>query len=151
MWKHQHRTAYERLLRRLLKLPQQPAVLLLNHYAYVHAEGRYYYAMGKLLRVSSWVANCGLRMPSVCVCMRAEDHVNVLASYYGVPSLSMRDAIWPLILANVSGYYTHLSGECLPPQLDPIKYCENMRNAWTAAGGNLSAVDKNSLLYYGAY
>ena len=103
--------------------------------------------------VSDWLLAAALmlcdssRVPPL---FASEDHLNVLASYYGgLPSISFRDAVWPLIVANISGYHVHTTVECLPPDLKSHYYCEKARSTLTAAGSDLAAIDKNSLLYYG--
>ena len=75
--------------------------------------------------------------------------MNVLASYYGLPSLSLRDAVWPLMKANVPGYRVHMGQQCLPPESNPAKYCEDLRDKLASGGGLLSEVDRDSLLYNG--
>ncbi|KAG2446602.1 hypothetical protein HYH02_008587 [Chlamydomonas schloesseri] len=64
-----HRRAFERLLRKALSWPSRPAVVLVNMFAAGAARGRYYY--------------------------NAERDFSELASYYGVPAVSLKAALVP--------------------------------------------------------
>ncbi|KAL4423959.1 hypothetical protein ABPG75_001260 [Micractinium tetrahymenae] len=81
-----HRKAYEQLIRRLLALPGQPAVVLLHHYAWWMAAGDG--AKGGLF----------YRQP--------EGQHTILAHYYDLPSVSVRAAVWRLMQAGVEGFKT---------------------------------------------
>ncbi|GFR51316.1 hypothetical protein Agub_g13681 [Astrephomene gubernaculifera] len=70
------RRAFERLLRKLQRLPSQPAVLLVNMFAYTAAHGKYWHS--------------------------AERDFNELATYYGLPSVSLRAAVLPSALSSSS-------------------------------------------------
>ncbi|KXZ49521.1 hypothetical protein GPECTOR_21g747 [Gonium pectorale] len=63
------RRAFERLVRKVLSLPSRPAVVLVNMYAAGAAKGRYWH--------------------------NAERDFNELASYYGLPSVSLKAAVVP--------------------------------------------------------
>ncbi|KDD76842.1 hypothetical protein H632_c89p2 [Helicosporidium sp. ATCC 50920] len=72
------RLHFEQLLRRLVQLPGCPAVAVLATYSYFKADKRFYQS--------------------------AETDMGVLARYYDVPVLSMRNAVWPLLQADVPGF-----------------------------------------------
>ncbi|PNH03065.1 hypothetical protein TSOC_010906 [Tetrabaena socialis] len=67
------RRAFERLLRKVLRLPSRPAVLLVNMFALQAARGRYWHS--------------------------AERDFMDLATYYGLPSVSLRAAVLPTATA----------------------------------------------------
>ncbi|KAI3430747.1 hypothetical protein D9Q98_009159 [Chlorella vulgaris] len=80
------RRAYEQLVRKALRLPSRPAVLLLHSYAW-------YYAFGD-------GATGGLFYPIT------EGHLTMLSQYYDVPALSVRTATWRLMQAGIQGFST---------------------------------------------
>ncbi|PSC76523.1 Beta-glucan synthesis-associated SKN1 [Micractinium conductrix] len=78
------RRGFEELLRKLLKLENGPAVVLLHHYAWWFTYGDgvdrgLYYRMG-------------------------EAQLSVFSNYYDMPSVSMRNVLWPLMAAGVEGF-----------------------------------------------
>jgi hypothetical protein len=79
------RQGYEQLLRKLLKLPGRPAVVQVHHYAWWRAAedgvgaGLFYFP-------------------------QAEEQLTVLSHYYDVPSVSLRAAVYPLMLHGVPGF-----------------------------------------------
>eukprot|EP00887_Chlorella_sp_A99_P000047 scaffold16.g47.t1 len=79
------RYAPEALLRKLLRLPGRPAVLMLHYYSWYVSKGD---SRGAGLFSS----------PST------EGEFTTLAAYYDVPSLSLRAAVHPLLRANASGF-----------------------------------------------
>lgn len=75
------RRPYERLIRKLLALPSAPAVVLLHAYAWFKpdpAEGVYY--------------------------SNAERDLSELASYYGLPSLSVKSCCYEAMLQGMPGF-----------------------------------------------
>ncbi|KAJ9512320.1 hypothetical protein QJQ45_012903 [Haematococcus lacustris] len=75
------RRPYERLLRKLLKYPNRPAVVLVH--TYVHS--------------------MATPLPGVFY-NSAEREMQEFALYYGLPSISVKAAVFPLMVANVPGF-----------------------------------------------
>lgn len=78
------RRGFEELLRKLLRLRNGPAVLLLHHYAwwYTYGDGvKYglYYRPG-------------------------EAQLSTFGNYYDLPTVSMRNVLWPLMRAGIEGF-----------------------------------------------
>lgn len=78
------RKAYEQLIRRLLALPGRPAVVLLHHYAW-------------------WMAG-GDGLKGGLFYREPEGQHTALAHYYDLPSVSVRAAVWRLMLAGIDGF-----------------------------------------------
>ncbi|KAL4854367.1 hypothetical protein ACK3TF_004885 [Chlorella vulgaris] len=78
------RREYEQLLRRVLRLPSQPAVVLLHSYAWL-------LAAGDGVTEGSFYTN-------------TEGQLATLAQFYDVPSLSLRAAVWHLMQAGIDGF-----------------------------------------------
>lgn len=78
------RRSYEFMLRSVLRVASQPAVVLLNHYSWYLARGD---------GVSSGLFFSG-----------PESSFNDLAQYYDVTSMSMRAAAWRLMDKNIDGF-----------------------------------------------
>jgi hypothetical protein len=125
--------SYEQLLRKSLALPSQPAVLLLNHYAWWQAsaegatEGAFHARIEHML---STLASVGalLQRKTCCVvgggtlCLRfsvrfwwcflhnklggvlMSTHSSACLQYYDTPALSLRAAAWRLMHAGVEGF-----------------------------------------------
>lgn len=83
-WTSRGKKGFESLLRTLLALPGQPAVVLLHHYPWFKATGD--------------GANAGLfyREP--------EGQLTTFSQYYDLPSLSLRSAAWRLMQAGIDGF-----------------------------------------------
>ena len=79
----------------------------------------------------------------------AENHYNVLAEYYGVPSLSFRNAIWPLMQANASGYRVDLPVDCLLMKHQIPPYCKLYEELIRQRGGNPNSIHPRSQLFAG--
>ncbi|EFN59047.1 expressed protein [Chlorella variabilis] len=73
------RGSFERLLRKLQALPNRPAVVVLNAYSFIRGS------------VGSYLKN-------------AENEMSIIAAYYGLPTLSMRAAVFHQMLRNQYGY-----------------------------------------------
>ncbi|KAL4432396.1 hypothetical protein ABPG77_001695 [Micractinium sp. CCAP 211/92] len=73
------RASFERLLRKLQALPNRPAVIVLNSYSFIRG------AMGSYLK-------------------NAENEMAIIAAYYGLPTLSVRAAVFHQMLRNQKGY-----------------------------------------------
>ncbi|KAL4430719.1 hypothetical protein ABPG75_005975 [Micractinium tetrahymenae] len=73
------RASFERLLRKLQALPNRPAVVVLNSYSFIRG------AMGSYLK-------------------NAENEMAIIAAYYGLPTLSVRAAVFHQMLRNQKGY-----------------------------------------------
>ncbi|KAL4423591.1 hypothetical protein ABPG77_004631 [Micractinium sp. CCAP 211/92] len=78
------RRGFEELLRKLLKLKNGPAVILLHHYSWWFTYGDgvdrgLYYRMG-------------------------EAQLGLFSNYYDMPQVSMRNVLWPLMAAGVKGF-----------------------------------------------
>ncbi|PRW51157.1 hypothetical protein C2E21_5422 [Chlorella sorokiniana] len=82
------RLSMERLFRKLLALPNKPAVVVLSHYGWLVCR-----QPGSIL--SSYACS-------------AENDFNVMGQYYGLPSLSIRAAAYHLMAQNVSGYQAYM-------------------------------------------
>lgn len=78
------RRSYEQLIRRLLKLPGRPAVMLLHHYAYWEAHG------------DGLDRGLFYREP--------EGQLTAFAQYYDLPALSVRAAAWHLMKAGIDRF-----------------------------------------------
>lgn len=83
----QERLGFERLVRKALEFPNRPAVVILNHYAYIIAGGSHN-TTGDFL-------------------VTAENELDVIGQYYGLPLLSIRAAAYHLMRANATGYKIH--------------------------------------------
>lgn len=81
---HPIRRGFEKMLRKLARLPHSPAVIVLHHYAwhYAHGDGM---AAGLFYRA-------------------AEGHLSTLAQYYDFPAPSLRNAIFPMLQANAAPF-----------------------------------------------
>uniref|UniRef100_A0A7S3S018 SGNH hydrolase-type esterase domain-containing protein n=2 Tax=Emiliania huxleyi TaxID=2903 RepID=A0A7S3S018_EMIHU len=99
--------SFERLLRQLLKLPGAPAVLLLNtlelmvHPASWGANVQRIFFSGcdgyGCLKAPPWADSNDLAFPYEA---KAEDAIVRLAGYYGVPSVSLRGALYSELKSN---------------------------------------------------
>ncbi|KAL4424189.1 hypothetical protein ABPG75_001490 [Micractinium tetrahymenae] len=110
-FRRQERLGFERLVRKALEFPNRPAVVILNHYAYIIAGGSHN-TTGDFL-------------------MTAENELDVIGQYYGLPLLSIRAAAYHLMRANATGFKsehgrqkssatsTHVCS-AHPPSADPI-------------------------------
>ena len=129
MWQHPHRLAYERLVRRVLSLPRKPAVISLHYSTYwgmLDRQGapRYYFT--------------------------SENDFAVVAGYYNLPTVSFREALWPLILANRSGYLVQTGAVCDHPiGKDANPFCVRTLKALKQAHMDMSKVDYAGQLYSG--
>lgn len=72
--------AFERLLRKLRRLPNNPAVVLIN---FLHAD---------------------IKKNGLPFYHSIEDHYGVLAQYYQLPWLSVRDAVWHGLVNDWEGF-----------------------------------------------
>ncbi|KAL4854370.1 hypothetical protein ACK3TF_004888 [Chlorella vulgaris] len=98
------RREYEQLLRRVLRLPGQPAVVLLHSYA--------------------WLLAAGDGVTEGLFYTNTEGQLATLAQFYDVPSLSLRAAVWQLMQAGIDGFKvdkvsgqaftSHLTGRTVP-------------------------------------
>ncbi|KAI7841869.1 hypothetical protein COHA_004398 [Chlorella ohadii] len=79
------RKGFEQLLRKLLRLPGRPAVVLLHHYPWWRASGD-----GRRLGLFYYPLT--------------EQHFTLLAHYYDLPSVSVRAALYPLMINAVDGF-----------------------------------------------
>lgn len=84
------RKAYEQLIRRLLALPGQPAVVLLHHYA--------------------WWMSTGDGRKGGLFYREPEGQHTAMAHYYDLPSVSVRAATWRLMQAGVEGFKVRAPG-----------------------------------------
>lgn len=82
------RLSMERLFRKLLALPNKPAVVLLNHYGWLRCG-----------QPGTHLANYACS---------AENEFNVIGQYYGLPSLSIRAAAYHLMAENATGFQAHI-------------------------------------------
>ena len=79
-----------------------------------------------------------------------ENDYNVLAEYYGLPSLSFRNAVWPLMQANKTGFRVDLPTDCAPGKKKYVPvYCPRYRKLIAARGGNPDAINPTSQLFSG--
>ncbi|KAL4427831.1 hypothetical protein ABPG75_001920 [Micractinium tetrahymenae] len=78
------RRGFERLLRKLARMPRSPAVVVLHHYAWHYSRG-------------DGVAAGLFYRP-------AESQLSTLAQYYDLPSPSLRNALYPLMQADVAPF-----------------------------------------------
>lgn len=89
--------AYERLLRRLLGYPRRPAVLLLNM--------PYFFGAGLPRNINPNMPIGGRDLNfSFHGTMSDETSITTLAQHYGVPSLSMRNALFHEVKANATAH-----------------------------------------------
>ncbi|KAL4442767.1 hypothetical protein ABPG77_006761 [Micractinium sp. CCAP 211/92] len=86
-FRRHERLGFERLVRKALDFPNRPAVVILNHYAYIIAGGSHKTAGDYLVT--------------------AENELDVIGQYYGLPMLSIRAAAYHLMRANATGYKIH--------------------------------------------
>eukprot|EP00887_Chlorella_sp_A99_P000470 scaffold17.g470.t1 len=77
------RAAYERLLRKLQRLPRRPAVVVMQSYSFIRGSTGAFHKS-------------------------AENDMDVFASYYGLPVLSVRAAMYHLMAQNRPGYRVDL-------------------------------------------
>ncbi|KAL4442048.1 hypothetical protein ABPG77_011309 [Micractinium sp. CCAP 211/92] len=78
------RRGFERLLRKLARMPRSPAVVVLHHYA--------------------WHYSRGDGVPAGLFYRPAESQLSTLAQYYDLPSPSLRNALYPLMQADVAPF-----------------------------------------------
>lgn len=87
--------AYERLLRRLLRYERQPAIVLLNM--------PYFFGTGLNRNIDPDLPTTARDLNfSFHDTMAAENSITLLAQHYGVPSLSMRNALFHEMQANLT-------------------------------------------------
>ena len=87
--------AYERLLRRLLRYRPQPAIILLNM--------PYFFGSGLARNIDPSVPTSARDLNFTFQdTMAAENSITLLAQHYGLPSLSMRNALFHEMQANVT-------------------------------------------------
>ncbi|KAK3286862.1 DNA polymerase alpha subunit B [Cymbomonas tetramitiformis] len=92
---------YERLVRKLIRFPNRPAIILLQTFSWSRGFNR--------IAHNSW--SSFFETP--------EDHFAVVAKYYGLPSLSLRDAIFHNVLRLERGYaISDVLGDCKQTDLD---------------------------------
>ncbi|PSC72893.1 photosystem II reaction cent isoform B [Micractinium conductrix] len=91
------RRAFEQLLRKLARLPGQPAVVVLHHYA--------------------WWFSGGDGVQGGLFYRPAEMQLTTMAQYYDMPSPSVRAAVWPLMRAGVAPF--KVSRVIKPGQVTP--------------------------------
>ncbi|GAB4814840.1 hypothetical protein N2152v2_001886 [Parachlorella kessleri] len=126
------RRAFEVLLRKLLGLPSHPAVVLLMYYNWFMAKAG---------------EGCPAGAPKECLLLSGgpgqfhvsgENDLAVLGAYYGLPVLSMRAALYPLLLSGTKGfnvstwasndYKPHQRGGLLP-NLEDLVYLDHIHPA----------------------
>ena len=143
------RRAFERVVRRVVNLPQQPAVIVLHYYSHFRAESTFYKSAG----ASEWVREQGhnVCVNETCSGARAENDLAVISEYYDLPSPSMRAAVAPLIRANVTGFQVHTATLCIerPEWLGDVSECDAQLEAWNNRTGS-APIDPTSLLYTGS-
>ena len=88
-FKSEIRRGFERLLRKLLALPHKPAVVLMHHF-------------------------CPLCDPKFTYWGNAERELDEFASYYGLPTLSIKAATHHLMAADVTGFSVAATRNTLP-------------------------------------
>ncbi|EFN58305.1 expressed protein [Chlorella variabilis] len=81
---HPTRRGFEQLLRKLLRLPASPAVIVLHHYAW-------FYAYGDGVEAGLYYRP-------------AEAQLSTLAQYYDIPAPSVRNALYRMMQADVAPY-----------------------------------------------
>ncbi|GFR52534.1 hypothetical protein Agub_g15107 [Astrephomene gubernaculifera] len=93
-WENEHRKSFELLVRKLLRLPRRPPVVLLNTYRW-HSEGA--------LRGPT-----GTKRPSGGIYYtNTEAHYFEFATYYGLPMISLKAAVYHQMMAGVRGCQVH--------------------------------------------
>jgi len=121
---------FERLLRKLLRLPSQPAIIIVNTMEIVPPGGRLPWEKPD----ASYPSQMDLSFvwkghgPT----MGAEDSINDVASYYGVPCVSLRGALFDELKGNASAF--------------PIKQVFHDRHHPSAWGHSLMAQMVTNLL-----
>ncbi|KAI3430755.1 hypothetical protein D9Q98_009167 [Chlorella vulgaris] len=78
------RKGFEQLLRKLLRMPKAPAIVLLHHF--------------------SWHQNIGDGVAEGLYYRGAEPHLATLAQYYDIPSPSLRDAVYAEMRADLAPF-----------------------------------------------
>jgi len=118
--------SFERLIRRLLRLPNQPAVIIINTMELVPPHGGLPWEDDKTPYPSATDLSFNYRTTG------AEDAINDIAQYYGVPCVSLRGALFDQLKANSSAF--------------PIKQIYHDRHHPSAWGHSLMAQMATRLL-----
>ncbi|KAI7842255.1 hypothetical protein COHA_003896 [Chlorella ohadii] len=79
-----NRRSFEALLRKLLRMPRSPAVVVLHHYGWYHSAGD--------------GISAGLYYRA------AETHLSTMAQYYDIPSPSLRNAVYQEMQADIAPF-----------------------------------------------
>uniref|UniRef100_A0A7S0IPL4 SGNH hydrolase-type esterase domain-containing protein n=1 Tax=Calcidiscus leptoporus TaxID=127549 RepID=A0A7S0IPL4_9EUKA len=97
--------AFERLLRKLLAMPNRPAVVILNPMELMPADGKRIHFTGPKQFNDGYSAgpvdeeDMGFQYAAA-----AEDAINALAQYYGVPCVSLRNALFTELKARSAAF-----------------------------------------------
>lgn len=104
---------YERLLRKVMKFPSRPAVILLHHYSWFASQplgspdiNPYVIPHGP----TEW-DDANVHDPSKPKARyydSTENDYTVIGSYYGLPQLSVRSGAYHLMAAGVGGFQSHV-------------------------------------------
>lgn len=102
---------FERLLRKLMTLPSQPAVVLLHYYSWFLSQperdnrGDYYWPVepNSITHTpDQWTNDRGIYYDSI------ENEYTTIGEYYGLPQLSIRAACYHQMVAGKPGFQTHV-------------------------------------------
>ena len=94
---------FERLLRKLLRLPQQPAIIIINTMEIVPPGGRLPWEHGEATSYPS-AQDLSFTWRGHGATTGAEDAINDVAAYYSVPCVSLRGALFAELKANASAF-----------------------------------------------
>lgn len=97
---NESRRSFERLIRKLLSYPNQPAVILVNAYSYVAGGGRYW--------------------------MNSESQYFDFATYYQLPMLSLKACCYHLMVAGAPGFNVSLTINDHPEMEGQAFYYDNI-------------------------
>jgi len=102
---------FERLLRKLMTLPSQPAVVLMHYYSWFLSmperdnRGDYYWPVQPNIIThdpDQWTNDRGMYYASI------ENEYTTIGEYYGLPQLSIRAACYHQMVAGKPGFQTHV-------------------------------------------